>query len=89
MVHNGIEYRLEQLLAETYDLLKLGVGLNNDELSGLQPDGMQKIYNHILLKLREKYLKRLIPDRAAGGGCDHGYSQAEGDRPLDFPGGQG
>ncbi len=33
MVHNGIEYGLEQLLAETYDLLKLGVGLNNDELS--------------------------------------------------------
>jgi 6-phosphogluconate dehydrogenase len=33
MVHNGIEYGLQQLLAETYDLLKLGVGLNNDELS--------------------------------------------------------
>jgi len=33
MVHNGIEYGLEQLLAEVYDLLKLGVGLTNDELS--------------------------------------------------------
>ncbi len=33
MVHNGIEYGLEQLLAETYDLLKLGIGLNYDELS--------------------------------------------------------
>jgi 6-phosphogluconate dehydrogenase len=35
MVHNGIEYGVEQLLAETYDLLKLGVGLNNDELAAV------------------------------------------------------
>lgn len=33
MVHNGIEYGIEQLLAEVYDLLKLGVGLGNEELS--------------------------------------------------------
>jgi 6-phosphogluconate dehydrogenase len=32
MVHNGIEYGLEQLIAETYDLMKRGLGLNNDEL---------------------------------------------------------
>jgi 6-phosphogluconate dehydrogenase len=32
MVHNGIEYGLMQLIAETYDLLKRGVGLGNDEL---------------------------------------------------------
>jgi 6-phosphogluconate dehydrogenase len=33
MVHNGIEYGLMQLIAETYHLLKQGLGLNNDELS--------------------------------------------------------
>jgi 6-phosphogluconate dehydrogenase len=32
MVHNGIEYGLEQLIAESYDLMKRGLGLNNDEL---------------------------------------------------------
>jgi 6-phosphogluconate dehydrogenase len=32
MVHNGIEYGLMQLIAETYDLMKQGLGLDNDEL---------------------------------------------------------
>lgn len=32
MVHNGIEYGLMQLLAETYDLMKNGMGMNNPEL---------------------------------------------------------
>jgi len=32
MVHNGIEYGDMQLIAEAYDLLKNGLGLNNDEL---------------------------------------------------------
>ncbi len=32
MVHNGIEYGLEQLIAEAYDLLKRGLGLGNDEI---------------------------------------------------------
>lgn len=32
MVHNGIEYALMQLIAETYDLMKRGLGLIDDEL---------------------------------------------------------
>lgn len=32
MVHNGIEYGIMQLIAESYDLLKRGLGLNNDQL---------------------------------------------------------
>lgn len=35
MAHNGIEYALMQLLAETYHLLKEAGGLNNDELHEL------------------------------------------------------
>jgi 6-phosphogluconate dehydrogenase len=31
-VHNGIEYALMQLLAETYDLMKRGLGMSTDEL---------------------------------------------------------
>lgn len=32
MVHNGIEYGLMQLIAETYDLMTRGLGLKNDDL---------------------------------------------------------
>jgi 6-phosphogluconate dehydrogenase len=32
MVHNGIEYGLMELIAETYDLMKRGLGLTDDEL---------------------------------------------------------
>ena len=38
MVHNGIEYGLMQLLAETYDIMKRGLGLNNEEL--------HEVYSH-------------------------------------------
>jgi len=32
MVHNGIEYGIMQLIAEAYDLLKIGLGLNHQQL---------------------------------------------------------
>jgi 6-phosphogluconate dehydrogenase len=32
MVHNGIEYALMQLISETYDIMKRGLGLLDDEL---------------------------------------------------------
>ncbi len=32
MVHNGIEYSMMQILAETYDLLKNGLKYNNDQI---------------------------------------------------------
>jgi 6-phosphogluconate dehydrogenase len=32
MVHNGIEYALMQLISETYDLMKTGLGLDDDRL---------------------------------------------------------
>ena len=39
MVHNGIEYGVMQLLAETYDLMKRGLGLNDDELHEVYAHG--------------------------------------------------
>ena len=38
MVHNGIEYAMMQLLAESYDLLKRGFGVSNDALADLFDD---------------------------------------------------
>jgi 6-phosphogluconate dehydrogenase len=32
MVHNGIEYGIMQLIAETYDMMKRSLGLDNDEM---------------------------------------------------------
>ena len=32
MVHNGIEYGLMQLIAETYDIMKRGLGLSNESI---------------------------------------------------------
>lgn len=38
IVHNGIEYGLMQLIAESYDLMKRGLGLPNEEI--------QKVFKH-------------------------------------------
>ena len=35
MVHNGIEYGDMQLIAETYDILKRGLGLDEKEIADI------------------------------------------------------
>ena len=35
MVHNGIEYGDMQLIAESYDILKRGLGLNESEIADI------------------------------------------------------
>lgn len=68
MVHNGIEYGLMQLIAETYDLMKRGLGLSDDELhevytqwNGTQTNSyLLKITADIFAKVDEKTGQRLI-----------------------------
>ena len=68
MVHNGIEYGLMQLIAETYDLMKRGLGLNDDELhdvynawnTGELSSYLLEITSHIFRKTDEQTGKRLI-----------------------------
>lgn len=70
MVHNGIEYGVMQLLAETYDLMKRGLGLNDDELhdvfsawnNGELNGYLIEITSHIFSKVDEKTGKRLIDE---------------------------
>jgi 6-phosphogluconate dehydrogenase len=70
MVHNGIEYGVMQLIAETYDLMKRGLGLNNDELhdvfsawnNGELNGYLIEITSHIFSKADEKTGKRLIDE---------------------------
>ncbi|HBY94230.1 MAG: NADP-dependent phosphogluconate dehydrogenase [Ardenticatenaceae bacterium] len=51
MVHNGIEYGLMQLLAETYDLMKRGLGLNDDELHAVYDRWNQTELNAYLVEI--------------------------------------
>jgi 6-phosphogluconate dehydrogenase len=68
MVHNGIEYGVMQLIAETYDLLKRGLDLNDDELhdvysawnNGELNSYLMEITGQIFSKVDEKTGERLI-----------------------------
>jgi len=68
MVHNGIEYGLMELIAETYDLMKRGVGLTNDELhvvynkwnQGELKSYLIEITSEIFLQRDDKTQDRLI-----------------------------
>jgi 6-phosphogluconate dehydrogenase len=70
MVHNGIEYGVMQLLAEAYDLMKRGLGLNDDELHDLfsawnkgEPNGyLVEITGQIFSKQDEQTGRRLIDE---------------------------
>jgi 6-phosphogluconate dehydrogenase len=70
MVHNGIEYGIMQLIAETYDLMKRGWGMNDDEVheiyaswnNGELNGYLVEITSHIFSKKDEKTGKRLIDE---------------------------
>jgi len=70
MVHNGIEYAVMQLLAETYDLMKRGLGLSDDELHEVYDTWNQGELNGYLIeitgrifgKVDERTGKRLIDE---------------------------
>ena len=68
MVHNAIEYGLMQLIAETYDLMKRGLGLSDDDLHAIydawnqtEPAGyLLEITAEIFLKIDDRTGKRLV-----------------------------
>jgi 6-phosphogluconate dehydrogenase len=68
MVHNGIEYGLMQLIAESYDLMKRGAGLSDEELSIVYGNWndtelnayLMEITSHIFRKVDERTGKHLI-----------------------------
>jgi 6-phosphogluconate dehydrogenase len=70
MVHNGIEYGLMQLIAETYDLMKRGLGLSDGELHEFYAGWNQgelecyllEITSHIFSKKDGKGGPRLIDE---------------------------
>lgn len=68
MVHNGIEYGIMQLIAETYDLLKRGLNYSDDELQNIFAEWNKtelqsyliEITSHILGKTDELTGQRLV-----------------------------
>ena len=68
MVHNGIEYGLMRLIAETYDLMKRGLGLTDDELAEVYDRWNREELNSYLVEITaqifrhvdEKTGKRLV-----------------------------
>jgi 6-phosphogluconate dehydrogenase len=59
MVHNGIEYGLMQLIAESYDLLKRGVGLTDDELSALYHDWNSSELSSYLMEITSNIFRKI------------------------------
>lgn len=58
MVHNGIEYAIMQLIAETYDLLKRGAGLSDDELQTVFEDWNKTELQSFLIEITGEILKK-------------------------------
>jgi 6-phosphogluconate dehydrogenase len=96
MVHNGIEYGVMQLIGETYDLMKRGLGLNDDELHAVyhrwnqaELNGyLMEITANIFLHVDEKTGKRLIDvilDAAKQKGTGKWTSQDAMDLPVPVP----
>jgi len=65
MVHNGIEYGLMQLIAETYDLMKRGLGLGKDELHDIYEDWNSGELSSFLIKITSDIFE--MPDDQTGG----------------------
>jgi 6-phosphogluconate dehydrogenase len=63
MVHNGIEYGLMQLIAESYDLMKRGLGMHEDEMRAVFEVLTQGDASGYLLEITAAILpKRDTPD---------------------------
>ncbi len=59
MVHNGIEYGLMELIAETYDLLKRGLGMQPEELHQVYADWNRGQLSSFLLEITARiFLKK-------------------------------
>lgn len=96
MVHNGIEYGIMQLIAETYDLLKRGAGISDEEQQKIFAEWnttelksfLVEITAEILNKKDEetgKMLVSLISDRARSKGTGKWTSQNAMDLQAPVP----
>jgi 6-phosphogluconate dehydrogenase len=62
MVHNGIEYGIIQIIAETYDLLSRAMGLNISQIHDIFKDWNTGNLNSFLMEITEEALGRKDPE---------------------------
>ena len=58
MVHNGIEYAMMQLLAESYDLMKRGLNMSDDQLHDIFTEWNKGVLNSYLLEITGRYFQQ-------------------------------
>jgi 6-phosphogluconate dehydrogenase len=58
MVHNGIEYGIMELIAETYDLMKRGLGLPNDRLHDIYDSWNRTELSGYLMQITARIFER-------------------------------
>lgn len=96
MVHNGIEYGLMQLIAETYDILKRSLEFEIDEIAETFADWNEGELNSFLIEITAKVLKKkdaetgnflaeMILDTAGQKGTGKWTSQAAMDFGVPIP----
>jgi 6-phosphogluconate dehydrogenase len=96
MVHNGIEYGLMQLIAETFDLMRRGLGMNYDEIADVFGEWNKSELNSFLIEITEKVLRKMddktgrhlmemILDTAGQKGTGKWTSQAAMDMGVPVP----
>lgn len=96
MVHNGIEYAIMQLISESYDLLKRGLGYSNSDLhdlfskwnTGKLKSFLVEITAKIFAQKDEetgKELLDLISDKAGSKGTGKWTSQEAMNLPVPIP----
>ncbi len=59
MVHNGIEYGLMQLIAETYDFMKRCLGLSNDDLADIHQEWNQGVLQSFLVEITSTIFRQV------------------------------
>jgi 6-phosphogluconate dehydrogenase len=58
MVHNGIEYGIMQLIAESYDFMKRGMGLTNDQLHKIYAEWNKHELNSYLIEITARIFQK-------------------------------
>lgn len=65
MVHNGIEYGIMQLIAETYDIMKRGLNFNEDQLHDIYSAWNKSEVNSYLVEITSEIFP--VTDEESGG----------------------
>lgn len=82
MVHNGIEYGVMQLISETYDLMKRGMGLNDDEIRDVYTLWNKGELNSYLVEITDQIFAK--QDEKTADRRNPRCCQTKGNRYVDF-----